>query len=187
MPRIGLVRYGVVPEVARCELLEDIELSRGAELVVETHRGPMLATLLEIARPPVEPGQQLAPAQFHMLRLATNADLQASVTLREQALGHCPDWEQRIRDWDVDLQLLDCEFTLDGSKQILYVLNDRGPDCTKLAIRLLPKDSASSKCNPLAAKGSSLSPSAMEVEAAAQAEDAGPEAAATSPDYSWGV
>ena len=35
----------------------------------------------------------------------------------------------------LDLQLIDLEWTLDRTKLILYVLNERGPDCTKLALQ----------------------------------------------------
>ena len=44
-------------------------------------------------------------------------------------------WEDRIRDWKIDVQLIELEWTLDRERLILYVLNERGPECTKLAIQ----------------------------------------------------
>jgi hypothetical protein len=44
-------------------------------------------------------------------------------------------WQTRIREWNLRLELIDLEWTLDHSKLILYVLNDRGPECTRLALQ----------------------------------------------------
>ncbi len=41
----------------------------------------------------------------------------------------------RIDEWKLSLELIDLEWTLDKSKLILYVLNDRGPESTKLALQ----------------------------------------------------
>ncbi|MCA9080610.1 MAG: hypothetical protein KDA58_08620 [Planctomycetaceae bacterium] len=135
MSQIGLIRYGVVPEVARCELRDDATLQRGEQLVAETHRGPMLATLLEVIRPSSEPGASPPSAGFQMLRVATPDDQRQHAQLRDRCSETCDAWDARIQQWQLDLQLLDCEYTLDGEKLILYVLNERGPECTRLAIQ----------------------------------------------------
>ena len=55
--------------------------------------------------------------------------------LRQSAEGEFQQWTDRIHKWKVDVQLVDLEWTLDRSKLVLYVLNQRGPECTKLAIQ----------------------------------------------------
>jgi len=37
--------------------------------------------------------------------------------------------------WGLSLELIDLEWTLDRQKLILYVICDRGPDTTKLALQ----------------------------------------------------
>jgi hypothetical protein len=44
-------------------------------------------------------------------------------------------WCARISDWRLNLELVDLEWTLDRQKLILYVLCERGPDSTKLALQ----------------------------------------------------
>jgi cell fate regulator YaaT (PSP1 superfamily) len=137
-----LVRYGVIPEVARCRWADGTPLPRGAEVVVETHRGRQLGTIVQVlperpaAAPPASPQEQVhEAAPFTVLRLATPADCQRHTELHAEAQTQFLTWVERIRRWNVDVQLVDLEWTLDRSKLILYVLNERGPECTKLAIQ----------------------------------------------------
>lgn len=122
-----LIRYGAMHEVSRFHCESDA--APGERVVVRSGRGEELGMVLGPApqgtdddeRPPV-------------LRVATREDLETA----ERARGDCEaaftDWQGRIRDWGVDLELIDLERTFDG-KLILYVLNDRGPETTKLALR----------------------------------------------------
>lgn len=134
-----LVRYGVIPEVARCRWAEETPPPRGAEVVVETHRGRQLGTVVQVlperpsAAPSVEEVHEVAP--FTVIRRATPADQQRHAELHAEAQQQFPTWVERIRQWNVDVQLVDLEWTLDRSKLILYVLNERGPECTRLAIQ----------------------------------------------------
>lgn len=138
-----LVRYGLIPEVARCWWREETAAVRGEAVVVETHRGRQLGTVVQIlpdrpssprsASPPEEAAPDAAP--FTVLRRATPADRQQHAALQAEAQAQYPAWVERIQRWNVDVQLVDLEWTLDRSKLILYVLNERGPECTKLAIQ----------------------------------------------------
>lgn len=130
-----LVRHGAVPEVVKGGWLAEEKLPRGAVVVVRTHRGLGLGTILESVRPAQEPGAEEAPPVSEVLRLATPADLQREEELRAQGKAEFPIWERRIAEWGLDLQLIDLEWTLDGTKIILFVLNERGPECTKLALQ----------------------------------------------------
>jgi len=126
-----LVRYGAVPEVARCRLEDGLPRpQRGDQVVVQTHRGEQLGEVLGDVR-----SQSELPAAFTILRAATGADLTTARNVAEQASLEFSEWTSRIAEWKIDLQVIDLERTLDGTKLILYVLNERGPECTRLAIQ----------------------------------------------------
>lgn len=125
-----LVRYGQVPEVSRFDLPDEVTLDRGDTVVVETHRGIMLGELLEEVRDSNRDSER-----EKIVRKATDEDLQAHNSNRTKVEQSFNDWCDRIEKWNLDLQLVDLEWTLDGSKLIFYVLNERGPDCTKLALQ----------------------------------------------------
>ncbi len=65
-----LVRYGRIPEVAR--VLADSRRERGEKVVVRTHRGLELATILETLRR--SPTDEDADADLRVVRDATPAD-----------------------------------------------------------------------------------------------------------------
>ncbi len=130
-PREYLVRYGAVPEVARCQLGPGATApTRGDRVVVETHRGPQLGEVLGDVR-----SEAAHPTAFSILRVAESTDLETAARTRQAAADEFDAWVARVTEWQIDLQLIDLERTLDGSKLILYVLNERGPECTKLAIQ----------------------------------------------------
>ncbi|MFK7820103.1 MAG: PSP1 C-terminal domain-containing protein [Planctomycetaceae bacterium] len=125
-----LVRYGRIPEVARFDLPDDSGIVRGDMVVVETHRGLMLGEFLEEV-PDADPDSDRST----IVRKASAADTRAEETNRKAVEEDFGAWCDRIEKWNLDLQLVDLEWTLDGEKLIFYVLNERGPDCTKLALQ----------------------------------------------------
>lgn len=134
--RVALVRYGAIPEVARFAIRTDAPLARGDDVVVETHRGVELGTFLEEIRPESRGGDgDGSIPQTQIVRIAVADDL----AQRRDQLGECEShfarWQRRIADWRLQLELIDLEWTLDRGKLILYVLNDRGAECTKLALQ----------------------------------------------------
>lgn len=134
-----LVRYGSQPEVSRATVQWPEPPLRGAEVVVETHRGLELATVLQYLPEKIEPtpyGVTEDPdsTAFEVVRPATYEDRRLADDLRLDCESQFDVWLDRIRKWNLDLQLIDLEWPLDKSKLILYVLNDRGGECTKMAI-----------------------------------------------------
>lgn len=123
-----LIRYGAVPEVAMFAC--GFPVPRRSIVVVRSHRGLELGQVLDVLR-------QSAPeaAVSEVVRIASEQDLQVSRDLKAAVSAEFPVWERRIADWGLDLQLIDLEWTLDKGKLILYVLNERGPECTKLALQ----------------------------------------------------
>lgn len=146
---VYLVRYGTTPEVARCAVDAAMVVSRGDAVVVRTHRGEQLGTLLERERS----YSAVDEIEFEILRRATDADLlqaKASRQRCEQAFGV---WMQRIVEWELQIELLDIEETLDGQKTILYVLCERGPDSTKLALQAAAAGLGLIEVQPVSAEG----------------------------------
>jgi cell fate regulator YaaT (PSP1 superfamily) len=133
MSETVLVRYGAIPEVSRFDISSVEAIERGAEVVVRTHRGLQLGTLLQPLTHHVN-GQDGDPRDYVVLRPADSADRQAARDLRADCEAQFAAWHERIDTWNLDVQLIDLEWTLDRTKLILYVLNERGPDCTKLAL-----------------------------------------------------
>ncbi len=145
---VYLVRYGAVPEVARflCALAEPPE--RGASVIVDTHRGLLLGSVLERVKSPA-PGD----IDVSIVRCATVADLQAAASLRDRCEVEFARWLERIAEWELSLELIDLEWTLDGTKLILYVLTERGPDTTNLALQAAAAGLGIIEVQPVAAEG----------------------------------
>lgn len=128
-----LVRYGRIPEVARVQAENKHE--RGERVVVRTHRGLELATVLETLKAAKPQPSNEEISDFLVIRSATAEDEFETTGLMARAVTEFQEWDARIQNWKIDLQLVDLEWTLDRQKLILYVLNDRGPECTRLAIQ----------------------------------------------------
>ncbi|MCC7423812.1 MAG: hypothetical protein IT428_26400 [Planctomycetaceae bacterium] len=152
MSRLALVRYGAIPEVARFDIATEAPLVRGDAVVVRTHRGVQLGTYLEELTVVSSPSRVLPAGRgddvtaggevvdeghpsTQVLRPATPEDVELRRTLQSSCESDFAEWVERIRRWNLKLELIDLERTLDDEKLILYVLNERGPECTKLAIQ----------------------------------------------------
>jgi len=169
MKQTVLVRYGAIPEVAR--FVHDLVSPprRHEQVVIHSHRGLELGTTLENVRPAVgaapagEPQQQddLAdePAQ-RVLRSATSEDCRRHAELRREADSAFADWQNRIREWKLELELLDIEWTLDRQKLVLYVLGGRGAETTKLALQAAAAGMAVIEVQPVGPEGPLALPAA---------------------------
>lgn len=145
---IVLVRYGAIPEVARFQWSLAATPQRGQSVVVNSHRGEMLGTVLESV---VSASDE--EIETKVLRLATSEDLHAAQNLKTACTQEYSEWKKRISKWNLELQLLDLEKTLDGTKKILYVLCDRGPDSTKLALQAAAEGLGIIEVQPVDAEG----------------------------------
>ncbi len=135
---VALVRYGVVPQVARFSVSKEIQESlaprsvHGVRVVVATDRGTETGLLLELVSKAVASNDTALTGQ--LLRLSNSADEDEFVVNRQKANGEFFDWQVRVSDWDLELQLIDLEWTLDGQSLILYVLNGQNAETTRLAL-----------------------------------------------------
>ncbi len=145
MNRTLLVRYGAIPEVARFRMNSPNLCQRNQQVVVRTHRGVEIGTMLEEVREEINPPESNGSpngalkndesSEFVVLRVACDDDLSQVRELRSECESQFNDWLRRISQWDLSLELIDLEWMLDRGKLILYVLNDRGSECTKLALQ----------------------------------------------------
>lgn len=148
---LALVRYGRIPEVVRCRLAGDLSLARGTRVVVRTHRGLELGSVIELVRRRPEDSDETV--SFEILRMASAEDEARALELSTRLLREFEPWQRRLEEWKLDLQLIDLELTLDGEKQILYVLNDRGPECTRLALQAAAGGFGVIEVQPVSAEG----------------------------------
>ncbi len=131
--QLYLLRVGVCGETVRCLGINRPAFRRGDDVVLQTDRGEMLARVMQ--QLPIRNSDAEETVQSQILRPASQVDLKRQQELKQQAEQEFNLWNQRIRNWQVEVELIDLEWTLDGEKLILYVLNSRGPECTKLAIQ----------------------------------------------------
>lgn len=157
MPDVALIRYGVIPEVARFPVNGDGPYARGQRVVVESHRGAEIGTVLEIVRS-TDPTAGNGDDDEHVgsvsiQRTATSDDESAAREIQEECRREFETWRRRIEGWELQLELIDLEWMLDRGKLVLYVLNDRGADCTKLAIYAAAEGLGPVEVQPVNAEG----------------------------------
>lgn len=135
---VAIVRYGVVPQVARfavaAEAVDSLagRQTHGVGVVVATDRGPEAGRLLEIVSKAVASEDRALTGQ--LLRLSSVEDEEEFLANRRKADGEFVDWQGRVSDWGLELQLVDLEWTLDRQSLILYVLNGQNAETTRLAL-----------------------------------------------------
>ncbi len=128
-----LARYGRVPQVARFAAWGD-KPERNASIVVSTDRGQELAAVLQILPSNARTAEgEAATPTGELLRLATPDDLDRSSADQRAVEDSFAEWTTRAEKWKLQLELIDMERTLDD-RLILYVLNDRSAETTRLAL-----------------------------------------------------
>lgn len=152
MSNVMLVRYGSVPEVARFVNREGLPLQHGDGVVVRTHRGLQLGQVLEtLPRPSGTDAEE--DLDFAVIRAANTEDQTAGQRLQSRCESEFFDWCRRIVLWNLSLELIDLERTLDEEKLILYVLTERGPATTTLALQAAAEGLGIVEVQPVSAAG----------------------------------
>ncbi|TWT63891.1 PSP1 C-terminal domain-containing protein [Rubinisphaera italica] len=147
-----LVRFGRQSETVRCFGTEDAIPQRGDQVIVQTDRGERLATIMQKLPQPIFEESEANP-QAILIRTASAEDMQREQELRQKADQEFGIWQERIDEWQVAVELVDLEWTHDGVRLLLYVLNDRGPECTKLALMTAAKGLGVVEVVPLSSNG----------------------------------
>ena len=150
-----LVRYGAIPEVARFRIATPEPMSRDTFVVVQTHRGIELGRLLQDVDDRFEQTSETEgiSGELCILRIATPDDRAKHAEARSDCETQFAWWCNRIAEWKLNLELIDLEWTLDRKKLVLYVLNERGPDCTKLALQAAAAGLGIIEVQPVDAQG----------------------------------
>lgn len=152
MSHTVLVRYGAVPEVARFVHRTHAELPRGEAVVVQTHRGLQLGEVLETLAASAS-SKADEPVDFEIVRIATAEDHATARERQKECESEFYEWCRRIVLWNLSLELIDLERTLDGEKAILYVLTERGPATTTLALQAAAAGLGIIEVQPVSAAG----------------------------------
>jgi len=152
MPDQVLIRYGKVPEVAKFAVPAGTSFVRGEPLVVRGAAGAVMGMPLEDS-PHETSADEVEEHSFAVVRVASDDDREQESAIRFRCEAEFDDWQQRIVEWNLDLELIDIDRTLDGEKLILYVLGGRGPDVTKLALQAAAKGFGVIEVQPVAADG----------------------------------
>ena len=160
MTQTILVRYGAIPEVARfAHELAEVP-GRHERVVINSHRGVELGTVLEEVRTgriaPNGAAKNEDPSETsgqRVLRRATADDEARHTALKREADEAFLQWQERIREWNLALELLDIEWTLDRQKLVLYVLGGRGAETTKLALQAAAAGLAVVEVQPVDSNG----------------------------------
>ena len=79
-----LVRYGVIPEVARFWANDLDSLERDARVVIHSPRGLEIGTLLQKIPVKSAAGAEETPAELEIVRLASSADEATDREMREE-------------------------------------------------------------------------------------------------------
>ena len=147
-----LARYGRVPQVARFAAFGD-RLLRESNVVVSTDRGEELATVLQVLPAPKKVADEWdVNWTGEVLRMVSSEDLSLASTSARLAEDSFPKWLERADQWKLQLELIDIERTLDD-RLILYVLNDRGAETTRLALLAAAAGFGVVHVQPVAAEG----------------------------------
>src|SRR5213082_486064 len=104
-----LARYGAISEVAKFRNASGVSLPRGTRVVVRTHRGVEIATLLH-EMSAVDLGAETDRAEpqdsgeFQVLRAADECDEQTARTLKDQCERAFSVWSRQILGWNLKLE-----------------------------------------------------------------------------------
>jgi len=156
MSETVLVRYGLIPEVARFRMDGNGPYQRGERVVVQSHRGMEVGDVLETvagSNPTSDESTDESELQPHVLRRTDEDDEDRQQRQQAECAGEFDEWAMRIAQWGLELELIDLEWLLDRSKLVLYVLNDRGSDCTKLALYAAAEGIGPVEVQPVNAEG----------------------------------
>lgn len=113
-----------------------LELKRGQGVIVETPRGPEYAVVVNPEKE-VDESEIVSPLK-PVLRAATERDAETVRRNEERRAEALKTAKERVRSHGLEMKLIDCEFTFDGSK-VIFTFTAEG----RVDFRELVKDLAS--------------------------------------------
>ena len=126
MPKVLGVKFRTSPRIYFFAPSDSEEYNKGDAVVVETQRGVEMATVVQ---PPhdVDEDKIVAPLK-PVLRLATEADLEAERADGEKKREILATVKEKVAARGLDMKVCDCEFTVDHSKLVLYFTAEQRVD-----------------------------------------------------------
>ncbi len=100
----------------------ELEIKRGAKVIVETSRGVEFGSV--VGDPMVMENKKISQPLKQVIRLATKEDIEKEALNRireREAFRLC---QEKIRRHDLDMKLIDAEYTFDNSKILFYFTAD---------------------------------------------------------------
>ncbi|MCR5530628.1 MAG: stage 0 sporulation family protein [Lachnospiraceae bacterium] len=108
----------------------EFEVERGSHVIVETARGVEYGTVV-LEKREIEETPDMPPVK-PIIRLATAADeerVAANAAKEKEALAQCA---EKVTKHGLDMKLISCEYTFDGSKLLFYFTADGRVDFREL-------------------------------------------------------
>lgn len=126
MPKVIGVKFRTSPRVYFFAPTEGEEYVKGTAVVVETQRGVELATVVQ---PPhdVDDGKVVAPLK-PIMRIATQSDLDAAAADADKKREILATAKEKVAARGLDMKIVDCEFTVDHGKLVLYFTAEQRVD-----------------------------------------------------------
>ncbi len=126
MPKVVGVRFRTSPQIYWFSPTDGVECIKGARVVVETQRGVELATVVEPEHE-VEESKVVQPLK-PIVRLATETELEAARADESKKPEILAEARARVSAHELDMKIVDCEFTVDHSKLVLYFTAEQRVD-----------------------------------------------------------
>lgn len=130
MPKVIGVRFRTSPRMYYFAPTEGEEYAKDMQVVVETQRGVELAT---VVMPVTEVADDKIVAPLKpIVRIATDDDIRAVTADNDQKQEILATAKQKVAARGLDMKIVDCEFTVDHSKLVLYFTAEQRVDFREL-------------------------------------------------------
>lgn len=130
MPKVIGVRFRTSSRMYYFAPAEGEEYPKGTKVIVETQRGVEIATVIQPVTE-VDEGKIVAPLKG-VLRIATESDLDSMRADEEKKQEILAIAKQKVSERKLDMKIVDCEFTVDHSKLVLYFTAEQRVDFREL-------------------------------------------------------
>lgn len=130
MPKVIGVKFRTSPRVYYFAPLETEEYPKNCSVVVETQRGTEFATVVSEPHD-VDDSKIVAPLK-PVLRRATDDELRAAAADEDSKHEILATAKQKVAARGLDMKIVDCEFTVDHSKLVLYFTAESRVDFREL-------------------------------------------------------
>ena len=100
----------------------ELEIKRGAKVIVETSRGVEFGSV--VGDPMFLENKKISQPLKQVIRLATEEDIEREASNRRREREAFKVCQEKIRRHDLDMKLIDAEYTFDNSKILFYFTAD---------------------------------------------------------------